>query len=433
MSYKQLVQDRRKFLKHQVWRTRLVLWLGALLIGLVATSLAIAGDQSELLFKQAIAVIPYLPLLLTPIGFVVITWITNKYLSGAQGSGIPQTIAALNMKNHKQRSKVLSFPIAFGKAFLILLGLLCGASIGRGGPTIHIGAAIAYALSRFARFPYHEIGRGLILAGAAAGLTAAFNTPLAGIMFTIEEMTRNYEEKINRTIIVVVIIASIMYMSLLGNFRYIGHVSGDIASYATIYMVLICGIIGGTLGGLFTFILIRGSCLLSPVRQQAPYLFALFCGLIVAFIGISTDGESFGTGYFEIQRFLSENNSISDTYPLTKLMATVVSYWSGIPGGIFTPTLSIGAGIGAELAQWFHGLPFAIVILLAMAAYFTGVMQTPITAAILIVEMTGDIELFLPLLAATITANSVSRYFNNEPIYRALAAEFLRNMKLEKH
>jgi len=433
MPYRQLAKDRRKFLKRQVWKTRLALWFGALVIGLVATTLAVTGDKIELLFKQTLLIYPYFPLIVTPLGFFIITWFTRNYLFGAQGSGIPQTIAALKMKNHKQRSMVLSFPIAFGKAVLILFGLLCGASIGRGGPTIHIGAAIAYSISRFARFPYHDIGRGLILAGAAAGLTAAFNTPLAGIMFTIEEMTRNYEEKINTTMILVVIIASIVYMSLLGNFRYMGHVSGDIAIYNTLYTVLICGIAGGLFGGVFTFFLIRVGRLLNPVRLNKPYFFALVCGFLVAVIGISSNGQSFGTGYFEIASLLSEQGQINHEYPFTKLLATVISYWSGIPGGIFTPTLSIGAGMGAELAQWIDGLPVSIIIVLGAAAYFTGVMQTPITAAILIVEMTGDIELFLPLLAATLVANSVSRYFNNEPIYRALAAEFLRNMKLEKH
>lgn len=337
MSYQQLIKDRRKFLKRQVWRTRLALWFGALLIGLVATTLAVTGDKIELFFKQSLLTAPYFPLIITPLGFFVITWITRNYLFGAQGSGIPQTIAALKMKNHKQRSMVLSFPIAFGKTALILFGLLCGASIGRGGPTIHIGAAIAYSISRFARFPYHDIGRGLILAGAAAGLTAAFNTPLAGIMFTIEEMTRNYEEKINTTIILVVIIASIMYMSLLGNFRYMGHVSSDIATYTTIYIVFICGITGGLSGGVFTFILIRGGRLLNPVRHQKPYLFALACGLLVAIIGITSNGQSFGTGYFEIADLLSEQGHIHHEYAITKLLATVISYWSGIPGGDFYP------------------------------------------------------------------------------------------------
>ncbi len=438
MSYHRLVLDRRKFLKRKVWRTRLTLWLAAVFIALVATALAVAGDFIEIHFKQLLQRYPYFPIFVTPLGFFLITWLTQRYLFAAQGSGIPQTIAAIKMKNHAQRSKVLSFSIAFGKSILVLMGLMCGASIGRGGPTIHIGAAIAYAFTRFARFPFHETGRGLILAGAAAGLTAAFNTPLAGIMFTIEEMTRNFEEKINPTIIIVVIIGSIVYMGLLGNYRYFEYQAIDIAQYQTILLVIFCGLAGGLIGGLFTAILILGSRKISPVRRSHPYWFALGCGLIVALIGLASNGHSFGTGYFEVVALLNNPDVFYPEYALAKMLATVVSYLSGIPGGIFTPTLSIGAGMGAEIGQLVatvmtHGIPAQFIILLSMAAYFTGVVQTPITASILLVEMTGSIELFLPLLATSLIANGVARYFNSAPIYRSLAAEFLKDMKFDEN
>jgi len=416
----------------KVWRTRLVLWLGAILIGLAATAMVLAGDWIELYFQKMFQLMPLLPLFLTPAGFLVITYLTRTYVPGAAGSGIPQTIAALGMKNHQQRSQVLSFKIGISKGLLILFGLFSGASIGRGGPTIHIGACIAYSLTRFARFPHYEIGRGLILAGAAAGLTAAFNTPLAGIMFAIEEMTRTYEERLNSSIIVVVIIASIIFMALLGNYRYIGAVEGTITTSSIFLVVAVCGLLGGLVGGGFSFILIRVGRLLSPFREKRPYRFALLCGLSVAIIGIASGGLTFGTGYFEIQHFIAGQQSMDLEYSILKILATVISYWSGIPGGIFSPTLSIGAGIGTEISVWFPSVNASLVVLLGMAAYFTGVVQTPITAAILIVEMTDNIHLLLPLLAVTLIANGASKYFNNEPIYRALAAEFLRAMKLNK-
>ena len=433
MSYYKLVLARRKYLKQSVWKTRLVLWFSAVVIGVVATLLALAGDQADLFFKQAFAQFYYLPLALTPLGFALITWLTQKYFFAAQGSGIPQTIAALKMPKHKQRIQVLSFSIAFGKVLLILLGLLCGASIGRGGPTIHIGAALAYAFTRFARFPFHHLSRGLILAGAAAGLTAAFNTPLAGIMFTIEEMTRHYEEKINATIIIVVIIASITFMSILGNFRYFAHVDSHLAHYGLISMIGLCGLTGGVIGGLFTFLLTRSSAWLAPVRRAYPYYFAFLCGLLVALIGMYSLGHAFGTGYFEVLHILQDPHQSDAYYPLAKMLATAISYLSGIPGGIFTPTLSIGAGIGSHLSQWFNLLPANTLVLLCMAAYFSGVMQTPITAAILLAEMTGNIDLILPLLACSVIAAGVSRVFNPTPIYRALAAEFLKEMKTLDH
>jgi len=306
-----LTKTRKQLLAIKVWRTRLVLWLGALLIGLAATGMVVGGDWIELAFQKMFQTLPLLPLLLTPAGFLAITYLTRQYIPGAQGSGIPQTIAALGMKNHKQRSQVLSFKIAIGKGLLILLGLFSGASIGRGGPTIRIGACIAYSLTRFARFPPYEVVRGLILAGAAAGLTAAFNTPLAGIMFVIEEMTRNYEERLNSSIIVVVIIASIVFIMLLGNYRYIGTIEGSITTSSIFLVVVVCGVFGGLIGGSFSFILIRIGRLLTPFRNKRPYRFALFCGLSVAVIGIASGGLTFGTGYFEIQQEISINKSIT--------------------------------------------------------------------------------------------------------------------------
>jgi len=432
MRNPRLSKTRKQLLAIKVWRTRLVLWFGAMLIGLVATAMVLSGDWIELLFQKMFQAMPLLPLFLTPAGFLVITYLTRQYVPGAAGSGIPQTIAALGMKTHKQRAEVLSFKIGISKGLLILFGLFSGASIGRGGPTIHIGACIAYSLTRFARFPHYEIGRGLILAGAAAGLTAAFNTPLAGIMFTIEEMTRRYEERLNSSIILVVIIASIMFLMLLGNYRYIGSVEGTITHSSIFLVVAACGLMGGLVGGGFSFVLIRVGRLLSPFKERRPYRFALLCGLSVAIIGIASGGLTFGTGYFEIQNFIAGKFDMDMEYSILKILATVISYWSGIPGGIFSPTLSIGAGIGAEISTWFPSVSTPLVILLGMAAYFSGVVQTPITAAILIVEMTDNVYLLLPLMAVTLIANGVARYFNNEPIYRALAAEFLRGMKTKR-
>lgn len=429
MPRPRLATTKKHLTTSKVWRTRLVFWLGASMIGLIATAMVVAGDWIEIHFQKAFALWPLLPLLLTPLGFLSITYLTRTYVPRAEGSGLPQTIAALGMKNHKQRSQVLSIKIGLSKAGLILLGLCSGASIGRGGPTIHIAACIAYSLSRFARFPHYELCRGLILAGAAAGLTAAFNTPLAGIMFTIEEMTRRYEERLNTTIIMGVILTSITFMLLLGNYRYIGSVQSHNFESSIFLAVLVCGILGGLVGGAFSFVLVRVGRLLTPSREAKPYHFAVFCGLAVAIIGITSGGLTFGTGYFEIQHFVHGEYDMSFEYSIMKILATVISYWSGIPGGIFSPTLSIGAGLGAEVSQWFPELSASFLIMLGMAAYFTGVVQTPITAAILIVEMTGNIHLLMPLIAVTLIANSVSKYFNNEPIYRALAAEFLRGFK----
>jgi H+/Cl- antiporter ClcA len=178
-------RTRRQLTSSRVWRTRLVFWLGAVLVGLAATALAIGSDHAGHIFSRILETSPYIPVVLTPLGLVLITWITRRFVPAAKGSGIPQVIASLQMKHDSDKRKVLSLRIAISKGLLVMLGILSGASIGREGPTVHIAAAIAYAVSRFARFPLHDIGRGLIIAGSAAGLAAAFNTPLAGIVFVL--------------------------------------------------------------------------------------------------------------------------------------------------------------------------------------------------------------------------------------------------------
>jgi len=203
----------------------------------------------------------------------------------------------MELKEHADRSAVLSLRIAIGKGIAIVLGLLCGASIGREGPTVHIAASIMYSLHRVANFPIHHVRKGLILAGGAAGLAAAFNTPLAGVMFAIEEMSRSFEERITGSLMVAVILAGMTSLMIQGNYTYFGTYSVQMNPYHTVPAILVCGIIGGAAGGLFSTLLIVGGRLLKPFRSKHPYLIALGCGLAVAVIGVLSHNTTWGTGY----------------------------------------------------------------------------------------------------------------------------------------
>ncbi len=170
------------------WRMRLVFWGGAVAVGVVSVAFAACATQATRLF-HSILFRPWLALFLTPAGFVLSAWLARRFFPGSQGSGIPQVIAARHMKDNGARARLLSLKLTFGKIFLTLFGMACGASIGREGPTVQVGAAILLQAGKVGRM----LGeRGLILAGAVAGVAAAFNTPLAGIVFAIEEMGRAF-------------------------------------------------------------------------------------------------------------------------------------------------------------------------------------------------------------------------------------------------
>ena len=425
------IQSHASLLSPTAWRSRLVFWGGALLVGLLITGFAIGAEHANGLFNHYVASNTYLPFIVTPLGLALVAWLTNRYIPNAKGSGIPQAIAALNIPNHEQRSHLLSLRIAFSKIMLCLMGMLCGASIGREGPSVHIGAAIMFSLGRFAHFPHHYLDRGLILAGGAAGIAAAFNTPLAGILFAIEEMGRSFEERTSGTILTAVFLAGISAVAIQGNYTYFGTLSAQLGTHDMWLPILVCGILGGLLGGLFAQGLVWSTRRLGGIAGRKPVLLALACGLALAMIGLLSGGSSYGTGYAEARQILEGGSELSGEFALLKMAATWVSYISGIPGGIFAPSLAAGAGVGAGLAEWLPAYPHAAIIILGVVGYFTGVVQTPITAFVIVMEMVDNNGLILPLMATAFLANVSSRMVCPEPIYRALAEAFLPPRKTE--
>ncbi len=410
------------------WKRRVVFWSGAISVGLAAIFLAVAAEWANNLFHKLLAASPYLPLVVTPLGLALIALATRKFFPGSQGSGIPQTIASLD-PNSIVRERVLSLRITMGKIMLTVFGLLFGASIGREGPSVQIGASIMHSLGRFARFPKHDVEKGLILAGAAAGVAAAFNTPLAGIVFAIEEMSRSFEEHNSSTILMTVIIAGITSIALLGNYSYFGHTSETLAFGKQWNVVIACGVAGGLLGGAFSRFLIEFNKGLAgnmaAWMKAKPIAFAAVCGLILALIGLASNNTSYGSGYNEAKTLLDGKTVLPEAYGLLKMMATAVSYVSGIPGGVMAPTLSAGAGFGANLAHFFTSVPAGATIILGMVAYFAGVTQAPITAFVIIMEMTNNHEMLLPLMSAAFIANLCSKLVCPTPLFHTMAVNFI--------
>ena len=423
--FRHIRKSSRSLLCPDAWKIRILFWSGAVIVGLVATGFALSTEFVDHSFHQLIQSSPYLPLVICPLGLMLVSWITRRFFPGSQGSGIPQSIAALQMIDHTSRTAVLSFRIAFGKILLTLIGLLSGASIGREGPTVHIGAAIMFSLGRFAKFPHHYMDKGLILAGGAAGIAAAFNTPLAGILFAVEEMGRSFEERTSGVLLTAVFIAGITAISIQGNYTYFGSTDASLETSQFLLPIIVCGLVGGLLGGLFSTILIQGSRRIAPLMKRRPLVIAAVCGLGIAVVGLLSGNTVYGTGYEEAQALITGTSTAPDGYPAYKMLATVFSYLSGIPGGIFAPSLAAGAGVGAELTHWLPGIPASAIIILGMVGYFTGVVQTPITAFVIVMEMTDNHDLLLPLMATAFIAYGTSRLVCPTPIYRILALGFL--------
>jgi H+/Cl- antiporter ClcA len=415
----------RDLLSPDAWKTRLVFWAGAVTVGLVAVAFALASEVANDWFHRMHDSWALAPLVVCPVGLAIVAYLTRNVFAGSQGSGIPQSIAALAMTEHNVRSKILSLRIVFGKILLTLIGILSGASIGREGPTVQIGASIMFSLGRFANFPMHYMDRGLILAGSAAGIAAAFNTPLAGILFAIEEMSKSFEAKTSGTLLTAVFLAGITAVIIQGNYAYFGSSSSTLTPVETLVPVLICGITGGLLGGIFSHVLIWSTRRIAPLANRHPYMLAATCGVFIALTGMLSGNLTFGTGYHEARMIITGSGDLPDSYPVLKMLATLGSYLSGIPGGIFSPSLATGAGLGSSLSALMPDTETGAVIILGMVGYFTGVVQTPITALVIVMEMTQDTGLVLPLMATAFIAYITSRVVCPDSLYPELAKTFL--------
>ncbi|MGY2807168.1 MULTISPECIES: chloride channel protein [unclassified Bradyrhizobium] len=407
------------------WQRRALFLLGGIAVGAAAVALAQLADLAQIAFGAVVSRFHYASLVLTPAGFALSVFLTNRFFQNAQGSGIPQAIAARHLTDQTARESLVSLRVAAGKILLTLFGLLCGASVGREGPTVQIGASIMFALGRFS--PRRQPG--LILAGAAAGVAAAFNTPLAGIVFGIEEMSRAFETRTSSLIIGAVIAAGLTSLALMGNYTYFGTSATALRNGTDWLAVPLCGIAGGLAGGLFSRILItmaRGFA--NPVGsaiKRYPVGFAAICGLAAAICGIASDGAIYGTGYQQVKSALEAGTQLPASFSVWKFLATTFASISGMPGGIFAPSLAVGAGLGSNIAPLFHGAPLPAIMLLGMVSYFAGVVQAPITAFVIVTEMTDNHAMVVPLMAAALIAHASSRLICKEGVYHALAKGFV--------
>ena len=430
-------RTKHRFFNRTTWRTHLVFWLGAILVGVVAAAFALLGEFADHTFREYIAATPWLPFIVTPLGFVLINWLTRRFFAGAEGSGIPQTLVAIERTGESLCKRLLSVRIAVGKFVLTVLGLFVGGSIGREGPTVHIGAAIMYSFGRHMHVPARYLERGLILTGGGAGVAAAFNTPLAGIMFAIEEMARSFDRRNSTMMLIGVVLAGMVAIVVhQDNYNYYGTSPANLDFGFVWLAVLFCGVVGGVLGGGFSQFLISASKWLRPFMPAHAIKIAFACGLVVAFLGFVSGGVIYGTGYIEAKQIVSCAGTdacaaeVGVFYPFLKILATIATYLSGIPGGIFAPSLASGAGLGANIATYFPVELASTIVVLGMVGYFSGVVQTPITAFIIVMEMTDNQDLVLAMMATSLIATGTSKLICKKSIYFALAENFLANLKM---
>jgi H+/Cl- antiporter ClcA len=432
MRISNLIDKRALQRGRRLWLHYGVFWLGAIATGLVAVLYAQLIDVGYDTFLRYATLYWWLPLIVTPAIGATGVWLTRRFFPGAEGSGIPQVIATLH-DNGVLGARLLSIRILIGKIAVSFLSILGGFTIGREGPTIHVGAALMFSLRRF--YPQRfrairglELERRLALAGAAAGLSAAFNAPLAGVVFAIEELTRSFEQRTSGVLITAIIFAGVVSLGLQGNYTYFGtiNVGGHFPDLLAVAVLLI-GAVSGVAGGVFCWLLLNTSrwmpAHITTLRARRPVAFGAACGLIVAVIGVASGGHTFGSGYAEARAMLEGRAQLGATYPLLKMASMVGSYLPGAPGGLFAPSLAIGAGIGNALHLIFGQMELPMLIALGMVGYLAAVTQSPITSFVIVIEMINGHALVISLMATALISSQVSKMFA-PALYEALSERY---------
>ena len=369
----------------------------------------------------------------------------------ARGSGIPQVKVAFAVGGGRLRLRD-----SVGKFILGALQLGSGSSLGREGPTVQICAGVASFVGRITRVSPKAMRR-LIPVGAAAGIAAAFNAPIAAVTFTIEEVVGNLDQAVLSGVIIAAALAAVIERSVLGEHPIfdLPHQYGLLhASSLAIYALL--GVAAAVVSVVFTDSLLglrrwfRASRLPPWAR---PGVGGLVTGAlaVVAFWQLNARGVT-GGGYDTLGAALTGNVGVRVMLVLCamKVLATVFSYGSGGAGGIFAPALFIGGMLGGVIGQLdstlLHhaGEPIGAFALVGMGAVFAGIIRAPMTSVLIIIEMTGGYSLILPLMLANMTAYVLARHWRPVPIYEALleqdgirlasshAADEVKGLRLEQ-
>jgi WD40 repeat protein len=373
------------------------------------------------------------PLWWTPAVTVIVKYVAQTYAPGSEGSGIPQTIASLNPRVSRENKHLYVSPrLTFWKILLVACGQLAGLTVGRQGPSVQVGAGIMRSAKNW--IPSDCISENvLIVAGGAAGFATAFNTPLSGILFAMETMGRVMLQggKNYQIVVSAIVFSAVVTIALRGNTVWFGSIVPDSFKNEYIIPALLMCIFGGLFGGLFSKCIVWGLAkrddFFSTFRRTHPLVFAGVCGFIVGGIGVLCSGDSFknlfGSGY----KYKLEKVSVGYEYFPLKFISAVLSTLSGVPAGIFVPSLSIGEGMATTILRILKQEELNSIVIQGIVSFLAAATQAPLTSFIIVMEMTEGNQFVVLLMSSAIAAAYISKQIV-DPLYFALARNNLNRM-----
>jgi H+/Cl- antiporter ClcA len=316
------------------------------------------------------------------------------------------------------------------------LCVIGGGAIGREGPTVQVSASIFYVLGRRIRsFSPMVTLESWMLAGSAAGMAAAFNTPLGGIVYAVEELASKHFSRVRTTVLSAVLVAGLVSQWLVGTYLYLGFPRVGRVGFAVIPAAFVVGVVGGALGAAFGDATFRLNVWLRrklSVRHiKAGLAVAVLCGISMALLRL-VDARALGPGNRLVSDILAGDTVASLELVVVRFFSTMVSYLSGCGGGIFAPSLAMGASLGSWVSSWWSGTNAVLLSLLGMIAVLTGVTRAPFTSFVLILEMTDRHSAIFPMMLTALVALGSARVFGTASFYEQSKRALLRDLEPQR-
>jgi H+/Cl- antiporter ClcA len=411
--------------------------VAAVLTALIAVGYAKLFELVEKGNEWILGLHPDWIFLTAPVSFLLSWWLVARYAPLAGGSGIPQLMAAIDVSNDTANDRswrFLNVRIIVVKILSSLGMVLGGGAIGREGPTLQIAGSVYRVVHKLLPTWWPRISRRvMMITGGAAGLSAAFNTPLGGIVFAVEELTKTHLANFRTAVFTSVIIAGMTAQQIMGS--YLG--AGEELLYPKLspvggsfmYKVLAIGLVAGASGALFCKVLLILDKLRRGLRSlPAQAIWALACAFLFALLFHYFGQHVLGSGKLVLRQYLFEREVDPSWRDIVaRIFGPMVSFTAGGAGGIFAPSLSSGAVIGGWIAQLFEPSAgeFRVLVLCGMVAFLTGVSRSPFTSAILVLEMTDRHSVIFQLMYAAMVAYMVSYSIDRRSYYERMKLRLL--------
>lgn len=379
--------------------------------------------------------------ILTPICFLTAWFLVVKTSPLARGSGIPQVSAAIELikpANQRLIDRLISKQIIWVKIVSSGLMAMSGGVIGREGPTIQIAASVfKYVNDKLPPWFPKISKKNTTASGAAAGPASAFNTPLGGIVFTIEELTKVHFNVAKSGLIMAVIIAGLTALGILGSYLYIGTPKLEHFSFASFGLVIFIGLLTSSISTYFGILIVKILNLRTKylVHTYQQSIWVTICALIVAISGYFWGLHVLCSGKeLMVTLLFTDQKSLHWYEPLLRMTGSLFSFTTGAAGGIFAPSLSAGASIGAFVAGFFElsSSEINLLVLCGMVSFLTGITKSPFTSSILVYEMTSTHQVVFYLLLAGVLAYITSYMITRKSFYEEIKILVLKEREDER-